>query len=77
MVAGQPEAERPEAVDSSSKERAGKRADPPPTQHKTAQSCQANIYNHKVLERVEPFEMRLIQTDSKGEINACGCSELS
>jgi len=76
MVTGQPEAERPEAVDSSCKERADKRADPSPTQHKTAQSRHVSANNHDVLQGVEFFEVRLIQKESEAGINTGYCSEL-
>ncbi|MHC4097701.1 MAG: hypothetical protein ACYSU3_16770 [Planctomycetota bacterium] len=71
METGQPEAKRPETIDGPCKKRADKRRYPPPTQYKTTQSCQANIYNYKVLKRTELFEMRLKQTDSKAGVNAC------
>ncbi len=77
MVTGQPEAERPETIDSSCEERAGKRANPSSAQNEAAKGSKVCINNHKIMEGIELPEMRLIQTDSKGGINACCSSELS
>ena len=76
MVTGQPEAERPEPIDSSCKERAGKRANPSSAQHEATQGRQVRINNHKILQRIELFEVRLIQKKGEAGVDAC-CCELS
>lgn len=68
MKAAQQQHKRPEAVYGSRKERAAEPAYPPPAQQETAPRGQADIYNDKILQSTEFFEIGLIQIDSKTNI---------